>query len=364
MSVRTIGILGGGQLGRLIAQAARRLGFGTISWDPTPGGPAAQVCDENIVAKFDDPAAEDRFRSVCDIVTFEWENVHADLAQRMLTQPAASVLCIIQDRLVQRQWLAAHGFPQTRFGEAVSAADLPFGPTVVKCRKGGYDGKGQARFSSRREAQGAAIFNVPCVWEKFVEFEREISVILARGQDGQIAVFPIAENVHRNGILFKTRAITLLQDIGQDVGAKAVMLATRIAKALKYVGVLAVEMFLLPDGELLVNEIAPRVHNSGHYTLGGCITSQFEQHVRAVAGLPLGPTSLVGPSTMVNLLGDLWEHGEPDWRLIDQIPGLTRYLYGKAEARPGRKMGHYVVVGEKAPIEWFRANERLALLRR
>jgi 5-(carboxyamino)imidazole ribonucleotide synthase len=194
-----------------------------------------------------------------------------------------------------------------------------------------------------------------------VPFEKEISVILARGRGGEISVFPVAENLHRDGILHATRAPA---EVSFDVAARAETLARAVGEALGHVGVMAVEMFLLPDESLLINEIAPRVHNSGHYTLGACATSQFEQHARAVCGLELGSTKMKGPAVMVNLLGDLWANGTPDWTALDGIPGLTLHQYGKSSARPGRKMAHYVVVGAAAKDEWRRADERLAALAR
>ena len=233
---------------------------------------------------------------------------------------------------------------------------------IVKRRRHGYDGKGQARFSSAEDAaKGADIFAAPCVWEKVVPFAKEVSVVLARARDGEIAVYPLAENLHRNGVLHATRAPA---QVDAAAARRAEELARGLARTLGHVGVMAVEMFLLADGTLLVNEIAPRVHNSGHYTLGACATSQFEQHARAVGGLPLGRVAQAAPALMVNLLGDLWAGGEPDWALLRSIPGATLHLYGKASARAGRKMGHYVVVGDAAEAEWDRADERLGALRR
>ncbi len=232
----------------------------------------------------------------------------------------------------------------------------------MKRRTHGYDGKGQCRLESAADAPKAAdVLRAPCVWEKKVDFKAEISVILARGRAGEIAVYPLAENAHRSGVLHTTLAPAR---VPRDVEAAAVALATRLAHELGHVGVMAVELFLLHDESLLVNEIAPRVHNSGHYTLGGCAVSQFEQHVRAVCGLPLGDTRLLdGSAAMVNLLGDLWERGEPAWSALDGIPGAKLHLYGKAEARAGRKMGHYTVAGAAARAEFDRADERLKALR-
>ncbi len=362
---KTLGILGGGQLGRLIAEAAKSLGYRTAALDAAKDSPALQVVDVPVVGGVDDPEAAKRLAAASDLLTLEWElispaalNAAASLKPLF---PAPAVLAIIADRLTQKNFLKKNGFPQTEYGEAASANDLPYYPVIVKRRRHGYDGKGQARMNSAADAHNTDIFAASCVWEKLVSFNKEISVILARGRGGEIAVYPVAENLHRNGILHATRAPA---EISPDVAARAEKIARSAAEALGHVGVMAVEMFLLPDGELLVNEIAPRVHNSGHYTLGGCATSQFEQHARAVCGLPLGSTAMKGPAVMVNLLGDLWTNGTPDWSALDGVQGLTLLQYGKASARPGRKMAHYTVVGAAAADEWRRADERLAALGR
>jgi len=363
---KTLGILGGGQLGRLIAEAAKGLGYRTAALDASKDSPALQFVDVPVVGSVDDPAAGKRLADASDLVTLEWELIAApvldEVARLKPLYPAPSVLAVIRDRLTQRRFLEKHGFPQTGYGEANSANDLPYYPVIVKRRTHGYDGKGQARLNSADEARRSVdLFRAPCVWEKFVPFVKEISVILARAHSGETAVYPVAENIHRNGILHATRAPA---EIPPETALRAEDLAKRVAAALGHVGVMAVEMFLLSDGELLINEIAPRVHNSGHYTLGGCVTSQFEQHVRAVCGLPLGPVAMKGPAVMVNLMGELWANDEPDWRMLDGVPGLTLHLYGKSSARPGRKMGHYTVVGPAAADAWLRADERLAALAR
>lgn len=365
MTAKTLGVLGGGQLGRLIAEAARGLGWRTAALDADAKSPALQVVDLPVVGAVDDPAAARRLAEVSDLVTLEWELIPApvldEVAKLRPLHPAPSVLAVIRDRLTQREFLKTHGFPQTEHGTASSPADLPRYPIIVKRRTHGYDGKGQARLASAAEAaEKSPIFDAPCVWEAIVPFEKEISVILTRAESATVA-YPVAENEHRGGVLHATRAPA---EIAPEVAARAVALAEKIGAALGHRGTMAVEMFLLKDGALLVNEIAPRVHNSGHYTLGACPTSQFEQHARAVLGLPLGPVAPAAPATMVNLLGDLWANGEPDWRALDDIPGLALHLYGKSSARPGRKMGHYTVVGAAAAEEWRRADERLAALAR
>ena len=362
---KTLGILGGGQLGRLIAEAAKTLGYRTAALDASKDAPALQVVDAPVVGSVDDPASGRRLAEASDVVTLEWELISPavleEAARLKPLFPAPSVLAVIRDRLIQRRFLKERGFPQTEFGEASSPSDLPYYPVILKRRTHGYDGKGQARAGSAEEAAASGVLAAPCVWEKIVPFEKEISVILARGRDGATAVYPVAENVHRAGVLHATRAPAA---IPVETAARAVALAERLAAELGHVGVMAVELFLLPDGALLVNEIAPRVHNSGHYTLGGCAVSQFEQHARAVCGLPLGDASQKAPAVMVNLLGDLWTNGAPDWSALDGVPGLTLHLYGKSSAKPGRKMGHYTVVGAAAADEWLRADARLAALRR
>jgi 5-(carboxyamino)imidazole ribonucleotide synthase len=362
---KTLGILGGGQLGRMIARAAKELGYRTAALDASASAPALQVVDVPVVGAVDDEAAALTLAQESDLLTLEWELIPVKVLERAAGArtlfPAPSVLAVIRDRLTQRNFLARHGFPQTAYGEAATASGWKY-PVILKRRTHGYDGKGQCRLERESDAPKAdEVLKAPCVWEKVVDFKAEISVILARGRAGELAVYPVAENEHRGGVLHATRAPAR---IPRDVEAKAIALASAIAEALGHVGVMAVEMFLLHDESLLVNEIAPRVHNSGHYTLGACRTSQFEQHVRAVCGLPLGSTEMLGPAAMVNLLGDVWEKGEPRWSALEGIPGATLHLYGKGEARPGRKMGHYTVVGEAAEAEFARADERLAALRR
>jgi 5-(carboxyamino)imidazole ribonucleotide synthase len=362
---KTLGVLGGGQLGRLIARAARGLGYRTAALDADPKSPALQVVDRPVVGAVDDPAACLALAEASDLVTLEWELIPAPAlaaVEKVRTLlPGSAVLRIIQDRLDQKRFLEKNGFPQTPFGETATAEGLDY-PVVIKRRRHGYDGKGQCVVRAAADApQAAGVLEAPCVWEKLVDFEREISVILARTADGRTSCFPVAENLHRNGVLHATRVPAR---VAPEVEARARELATRLAAALGHVGVMAVELFLTRDGRLLVNEIAPRVHNSGHYTLGGCATSQFEQHVRAVCGLPLGPADLLAPATMVNLLGDLWAKGEPDWRALDAVPNCVLHLYGKSSARPGRKMGHYTVVGPAAAAEFDRADERLKALAR
>ena len=344
----TIGIIGGGQLGRMLAMAAARLGYQTIVLEPQADCPAAQVANRQIVAAYDDPAALDELARASAVVTYEFENVPVVAAERLgrsiAVYPPARALEVAQDRLVEKTFLNGIGISTARFrpvdndaelAEALKAFD---GSGVLKTCRMGYDGKGQMVFRNMTtggfDGACASLGNVPLVLESFVAFEREISIIAARATDGSIAVFDPAENVHRNGILATS---TVPAAIGSDTAMAARDAARNILAALDYVGVIGVEFFVLADGSLLVNEMAPRVHNSGHWTEAACVISQFEQHMRAVAGLPLGDANRHSDCVMENLIGDD----------IEKVPALLAepdvsvHLYGKAEARPGRKMGHF-----------------------
>lgn len=318
------------------------------------------------MAPLTDPSSVKGIAAVSDVLTLEWENIPVEVLEAAAAlktlHPKPSVLGTIQDRLTQRDFLKKHGLPQTEYGQAAPGkTDYPY-PVIIKRRRLGYDGKGQCVVDAPADLSKASdVLKAPCIWEKKVSFVKEISVILARTAGGEMREFPLAENVHRGGILHTSFAPAAVPAAVADA-ARA--LARKAAEALGHVGVMGVEMFLLKDGSLLVNELAPRVHNSGHYTLGACATSQFEQHARAVLGLPLGDASARGPAVMVNLLGELWAGGEPRWETLESVPGLTLHLYGKASARPGRKMGHYTVVGAAAAAELAAADSRLAALRR
>ncbi len=351
---QTIGILGGGQLGRFMGIEARLMGFKTVVLDPTAGCPASQVCDKHIQAALDDEKAALELARLSDVVTLEWELIPMQTLAAVEAVkplfPSSKVIRNIQDRLAQKDFLYKSGFPQTPYAavsnmEELRAAVKKLGlPCILKRRTHGYDGKGQFRIKTEDDIPKAVqALEAPCVLEATVAFEREISVLLAIGTDGQSRAFPIAENVHKDGILFSTLAPARVPMPRSD---EALVLAERVGQALGHVGVMAVEMFQKKDGSLLINEIAPRVHNSGHYTLGGCATSQFEQHLRAVGGLPLGPTVIESPVVMINLLGDLWKNGEPRWEKLTGQPGVKLFLYGKAKAAPGRKMGHFLFIGD------------------
>lgn len=344
----TIGIVGGGQLGRMLAMAAARLGYRTVVLEPEEGCPAAQVANSQIVAAYDDSAALAQLAAECAVVTYEFENVPVAAAGRLAALapvfPPARALEVAQDRLVEKTFLNGIGISTAEFLPVNSDAQLEEalgefgGAGILKTRRLGYDGKGQRVFRTDdgQAAAGAfaAMGSVPLILESFVAFEREVSVIAARGADGSVVAYEPAENVHRDGIL---RRSTLPAQITADTAEAAREAAFTILSALDYVGVIGVEFFVLPDGGLLANEIAPRVHNSGHWTEAACAVSQFEQHVRAVAGLPLGDASRHADCVMENLIGD-------DILAVPALlaePNLVLHLYGKNKARPGRKMGHF-----------------------
>ena len=364
----TIGVLGGGQLGRMMAVVARQMGYRIIVLDPSARCPTAQVSDGVVVGALDDVQAARHLASQVDVITLDTEHVPADVLAELEpiapVRPNASVLRTIQDRLVQKQFLDRIGLPQASWAPAddLDAALAKVGrPAILKVRRAGYDGKGQQRIDLDGDPHAvlAKLRGEPAVAEEVVRFTREISVILARGLDGQIAIYPVAENVHRHHILHTTRAPAPMPDAQRK---RAEAIAVSVAEALGHVGVMAVEMFELPDGRLLVNEIAPRTHNSGHYTYGACATSQFEQHLRAICGVPLGdPRALTG-AVMVNLIGDLWNKGAPAWQDVLARPEARLHLYGKDAPAPGRKMGHVVLLDDDTDRALATAEDLLAKL--
>ncbi len=342
----TLGILGGGQLGRMLSQAASRLGFNVVILDPEENSPAGRVSQGQIVAAYDDPTALSVLGRTCAAVTFEFENVPAASVERLVAGgarvfPGPRALAAAQDRVEEKTFLNGVGATTVDFVAVDSLDDLTAGlerlglPALLKTRREGYDGKGQVWIRGAGEADDAwhAIGQRPAVLEARADFVRELSVIAARGRDGAVAVYPLGENVHEGGVLRTTVAPA---DIDAATERRAREIAEAILNGLDYVGVLGVELFDLGDGRLLVNEIAPRVHNTGHWTQDGCACDQFEQHIRAIAGWPLGPTTAHARVEMTNLLGDEVEQ----WRKISAEPAARLHLYGKAEARPGRKMGH------------------------
>jgi len=363
----TLGVMGSGQLGRMFAIAARRMGYRVHTFSPDSDTPTGQVADVETSASYEDEAAVREFAKSVAVLTFEFENVPSRTVEwasaHCPVRPSGKVLHICQHRLREKEFLAGAGIPVAPFRKIENAAQLTAAaaeiglPGVLKTAAFGYDGKGQRKL---RPGDDLAVAWQPfegqaAVLEKFITFEREISVIVARGLDGAMTTWPVCENEHANHILDVTLCPARLPALVAD---RAAELARSIALALELVGVLAVEMFLMADGGIVVNELAPRPHNSGHFSFDASVTSQFEQQVRAACGLPLGSTESLRPSAMANLLGDLWSAGEPDWAAAATFPDVKIHLYGKAVAKPGRKMGHLTAFG--ATVEAAAATVRAA----
>ena len=377
LSPATLGMLGGGQLGRFFVSAAHEMGYKVWVLDPDPHSPAGLIADRHLVAAYDDYAALDALGAECAAVTTEFENVPANtldyLSKFIPVHPAASAVAVCQNRIAEKTFLADNGLPHGPFAvirgeDDIRAADARLFPAVLKVARFGYDGKGQARVADRDEALAAfqRFRAEPCVLEKMLTLDFEVSVVLARDEAGTVRAFPASENRHRNGILDITIAPApalvglhaptepgAQSDSQPLAGKRAEHIAERIAERLGYVGTLGVEFFVCA-GELFVNEMAPRPHNSGHHTIDACDVSQYEQQVRALCGLALATPRQHSAAVMVNLLGELWYedgkgHGpyrEPDWSLLHAVPGLRLHLYAKHHARAGRKMGHFVVIGD------------------
>jgi 5-(carboxyamino)imidazole ribonucleotide synthase len=350
-----IGVLGSGQLGRMLALAAGRLGYRVHTYSPEADSPTGRVAEAEIVGDYADLDALRRFADGVDAVTFEFENVPsasvAAIAERALVRPAGSVLHTTQHRGREKAFLSQAGLPVAPYALIDSLDDLSAAvnrlglPAVLKTASFGYDGKGQSRIDRADDALAAwdRLGRQPAVLEAFVDFERELSVVAARGADGRVAHYGVIENAHARHILDVSIAPAR---VPPQVERDALAIARATVEALDVVGVLCVEMFLTRDGRVLVNELAPRTHNSGHLTIDACATSQFEQQLRAVCGLPLGATDLLRPAAMANLLGDLWQDGEPRWADALARPGVRLHLYGKRDAKPGRKMGHLTALAE------------------
>lgn len=344
----TIGILGGGQLGRMLAMAAARLGYRTAILAPEKDAPAVQIANTHICADYENPKALDQFVKISDVVTYEFENVPVaaarSVSERVPVRPSPESLEISQDRVAEKIFLNASGIATAPFVSVDNDTDLARGLTefggrgVLKTRRMGYDGKGQRVFHEAKAEDiigcYAQMGNVPLILEGFVEFSREISIIAARSVDGSMVTYDAAENEHRDGILFRS---TVPAQISADTIYKVRETAFTILSAIDYVGVIGVEFFVLKNGSVLVNEIAPRVHNSGHWTEAACAVSQFEQHIRAIVGLPLGRPDRHSDCVMENFLGSDVSRAA---KLLEQ-PNVVLHLYGKTEARPGRKMGHF-----------------------
>ncbi len=372
-----LGLLGGGQLGRMFCHAAQALGYRVMVLDPDVEGPAANVADQHLCAAYDDTQALAALSEKCHAVTTEFENVPAKslaiLARRAYVAPSARAVEVAQDRVIEKTFIQSLGVQVAPHIALNAQQDLEQAPAelfpgILKASRFGYDGKGQVRVANLAQAKQAFTHDlggVAAVLEGMVPFVQEISVVLARGRDGQSRVFPPARNIHHHGIL----AVSHISGEKSLVYERAIHSALTIADSLGYHGVLCVEFFVLANGEVIVNEIAPRPHNSGHYTQNACVTSQFEQQVRAMAGLPLGSTELLVPCVMLNILGDVWyptgtsERVEPDWSTVLALPNVLLHLYGKREARIGRKMGHINVVDQSFEQAVKRANQVVDLLR-
>ena len=368
----TLGVLGSGQLGRMFAISARKMGYRVHTLSPESDSPTGQVADQEITASYDDLEAVSDFAKRVSVVTFEFENVPsatAEVAARFApVRPAGQVLHVTQHRLREKTFLREHGFPVTPFRAVRSAEELQIAirelgcPAVLKTAGWGYDGKGQAKIQSPEEAATlwAQLGTDEAILEGFVDFRLEVSVIGARGLNGAFVSFGLLENSHSNHILDVTVAPAR---VSPRVAAEADAIARGVLESLDVVGVLCVEMFLTCDDRLLINELAPRPHNSGHLTFDANVTSQFEQQVRAICGLPLGSTELLRPAAMANLLGDVWENGEPRWAEALRLPDVKLHLYGKSEARPGRKMGHLTAMANSADeAEWIVREARRRLM--
>ena len=355
----TIGVFGSGQLGRMFAIEARKMGYRVHTFSPDRDTPTGQIADVETSAEYADLAGVRAFAKSVDVVTFEFENVPSTTveaaAEFVDVHPRGDILHTTQNRLREKTFLSANGFPVAKFKHVVSLDDLYRGveevgvPAVLKTAGFGYDGKGQQKIKAIGdiEAAFANLSGQNAVLEEFVEFEKEVSVVCACDQAGNFVHYGVIENAHANHILDVSFAPG---DVRESVRDEAIELARSIAQRFDYVGALCVEFFLTRDEKLLVNELAPRPHNSGHLTFGPCVASQFEQQLRAVCGLPLGSTEFYCPAAMANLLGDVWASGEPNWAAAIAEPDVKLHLYGKSDPRPGRKMGHLTAVGDTAQI--------------
>lgn len=347
---QTIGIIGGGQLGRMMALAAKQSGFKIAVLDPTPNSPCGQVADVEITAAFHDADALEQLAEMSDVVTFEFENIDADsldgIAEKVWIPQGTDILRITQDRILEKRAIEKSGVRVAPFAEVYDREDLNQAlqvigfPSVLKTARGGYDGKGQLVLWSEVDLQlaGDILAHGPCVLEQFIPFEKEISVIVTRKGDGEFRVFPVVENIHVNNILHETIAPARISEAAQGA---AIDMAYQLAVSLDLVGTLAIEMFLVSEDEILINELAPRPHNSGHYSIEACVTSQFEQHIRAVCNWPLGQTEMHMNAVMVNVLG---EHVDGVIGAIVENPEWKVHFYGKEEAKTGRKMGHITIL--------------------
>ncbi|HWA17298.1 MAG TPA: 5-(carboxyamino)imidazole ribonucleotide synthase [Gemmatimonadales bacterium] len=367
----TLGLVGGGQLGRMFTQAAQRLGYDVVVLDPDPQSPAARIAGRHIQANYSDEYALVELGRTAKAVTTEFENVPATslayLRQYCPVRPGPEAVAVTQDRIAEKNFARSNGLMTAPFLPILGDDDLEIAadsigfPSILKTSRLGYDGKGQATIESPASLQSAFVHfgRQACVLERRLRLDREISVVLTRGEDGRTVTLPVAENRHVDGIL---DSCIIPARIPEKLAERARHAATLLATAMNYVGTMAVEFFVVEGDQLLVNEMAPRPHNSGHYSIDACVTDQFEQQVRAMTGMPLGDPALLSPAAMVNLLGDLWNRGEPRWDRALEDPGIKLHLYGKKEPRPGRKMGHITALAatpEDALAAAFAARGRL-----
>lgn len=367
----TLGMLGGGQLGRMFTTAAQTMGYKVVVLDPDPQSPAGIVADSHICAAYDDETALSEMAQLCAAITTEFENIPAQtlafLENKTTVHPSSKALAATQNRNVEKQFIASQGIATAPFlpiqrrediAEAKTAIQFP---AILKVATFGYDGKGQVPCNNLDDVYQAfdALDKKECVLEQRINLAREVSVVLARSETGAITNFPVAENVHVNGILHTT---TVPSGISSDLSQKAIQMANKIAKGLRYVGTMAVEFFVSEEGDIIANEIAPRPHNSGHYTLDACHTSQFEQQVRMLCGLSSGDCDLESPVVMVNILGDVWGNSEPHWDKLLAAPNIKLHLYGKQAARVGRKMGHFNVLSADTETAMLQAEQTFTAL--
>ncbi|WP_288841722.1 5-(carboxyamino)imidazole ribonucleotide synthase [uncultured Deefgea sp.] len=362
-----LGILGGGQLGRMFASAAKNMGYGVTVLDPDSHAPAADFADVHLCQSFTDPAALQYMASHCAAITTEFENVNADSMRWLASQgipvsPSGDCLAIAQDRIAEKTFIRDAGLDVAPFLAVKNAGCLDtdlsaYLPGILKTARLGYDGKGQIRVKTLDDVRfaHAEMKHQPCVLEKMLSLHSEISAIVTRTRAGEIACFPVAENEHVNGILDVS---IVPARVSPALAERARSMAMQLAEKLDYIGVMAVEFFVLDNEQLVINEMAPRPHNSGHYTLNATLTTQFEQQVRAMCGLYPGKTDLLSPAVMVNLLGDAWQDdgSEPNWEILMTAPNTKLHLYGKKLARPGRKMGHFNVLAASADAALEQAN--------
>ena len=368
----TLGMLGGGQLGRMFTTAAQTMGYKVIVLDPDINSPAGIIAEQHLCAKYTDEAALETLAQACDAVTTEFENIPAAtlafLESKTVVHPSSEALAKTQNRIVEKEFIASLGIAVAPFIAIRSEADIDKVadhiklPGILKVANFGYDGKGPVVCHTLDDVRQAfaSLNQAECVLEQRINLEREVSTVLARSQLGDISNFPIAENVHINGILHSTTVPSLIND---EQAQTVIVTADKIAEGLNYVGTMAVEFFISKEGDIIANEIAPRPHNSGHFTLDACETSQFEQQVRMLCNLPSGNCELTSPVVMINLLGDVWGQSEPHWHGLLSVPNNKLHLYGKQEARVGRKMGHFNVLATSTEAAMLIANNSFEQLK-